>query len=258
MKVALIQMQVIAGNVIENRAHGLALAEEAAQKADVIVLPEIWTIGYALKEIEQWAEEQTGPTITALQLIAKQSQVTIITGSLPYRRDGKIYNGAFVINPAGEIISDYQKVHLFNLMGEQRFFAAGSKRCTFELQHTTGGLTICYDLRFPELFRATTQDGATVIFIPAEWPASRGSHWRTLIQARAIENQIYICAVNCVGQHRENVFYGHSMIVSPNGDIIAEGTGEEAIIYGELDTGMVEQVRKGMSVWQDRRPELYR
>ncbi|WP_312202271.1 carbon-nitrogen family hydrolase [Anaerospora hongkongensis] len=258
MKVALIQMQVTAGDVAGNRARGLAMAREAAQKAEVIVLPEIWTVGYALKNIDQWAEDQAGPTITALQQIAVDAQATIITGSLPYRKDGQIYNGAFVINPAGEIVGDYQKVHLFNLMGEQRFFAPGNKRCTFPLQQTTAGLTICYDLRFPELYRATTQDGATIIFVPAEWPASRGSHWRTLLQARAIENQIYICAVNCVGQHRDNVFYGHSMIISPTGDIIAEGTETEAIIYGEIDIDVVEQVRKSMSVWPDRRPELYR
>lgn len=258
MKIALIQMKVVAGDGTGNRAHGLAMAEKAAQKADVLVLPEIWTIGYALKDVKQWAEDQSGSTLTALQAIARQSQVTIITGSLPYLQGGRIYNGAFVINAAGDIIGDYQKIHLFNLMGEERFFAPGSKRCVFPLQHTTAGLTICYDLRFPELFRSTTLDGATIIFVPAEWPAARGSHWRTLLQARAIENQIYICAVNCVGQHRENVFYGHSMVVSPNGDIIAEGTDSESIVYAEVDVSVVEQVRKGMSVWQDRRPELYR
>lgn len=258
MKIALIQMEVVAGNVPVNREKGLSMAREAASYADVLILPEIWTIGYALRDVAQWAEETTGPTITALQEIARSTQTIIISGSLPYRKDGRVYNSAFVVDQTGRLIADYQKIHLFNLMGEERFFAPGNKRCVFPLDQTKAGLAICYDLRFPELFRSLTMDGANLFFMPAEWPASRGSHWRTLIQARAIENQAFFCAVNCVGQHRENIFYGHSMIVSPNGEILAEAAETETIVYGDVDLSQVEVVRNSMSVWPDRRPDLYR
>ncbi len=258
MKIALIQMEIVAGDVASNRSRGLSMAREAASQADIIVLPEIWTTGYALRDVDQWAEDQTSPTITALQELARHTNTTIISGSIPFRCKERIFNGAFVINRAGEIIADYQKIHLFNLMNEQRFFAAGSKRCVFALQDTTAGLAICYDLRFPELFRSMTMDGAKIIFLPSEWPESRGGHWRILAQARAIENQVYICAVNCVGKHRNNVFYGHSMLIAPNGDIIVEGSGQEAILYGLIDLDQVTIMREQMSVWQDRQPELYR
>ena len=257
MKVALIQMEVVAGDVAVNRACGLRLAREAASQADVVILPEIWTIGYALRNVEEQAENEHGPTLTGLKEIAQTYQITIISGSIPFRKDEKIFNSAFVINPAGELIASYHKTHLFQFMGEERFFAPGLERCIFPLQGTTAGLAICYDLRFPELFRSLTMDGATVIFLPAEWPAARGEHWRTLVQARAIENQVYLCAVNCVGQHRANPFYGHSLLVGPGGDIIANGGEKEAIVYGEIDPGQVGAIRQTMPVWADRRPELY-
>lgn len=258
MKVALIQLEVIAGEVARNREQGLALAKEAAKQADILMLPEIWTTGYALREVGKWAEDINGPTITGLRNIAKEQGITIISGSLPFKRDGKVYNSAFVINGTGEVIADYQKIHLFNLMGEERFFAAGDKRTLFPLSNISAGLAICYDLRFPELFRAMAVDGAKIFFIPAEWPAARGAHWRLLNQTRAVENQVYVCAVNCVGRHRENVFYGHSMVVSPNGEIIVEAGNEEGIFYGDIDLAAIEEVRQAMSVWGDRRPELYK
>lgn len=258
MKVALIQMEVVAGDVAVNRANGLRMAHEAAKQADVVILPEIWTTGYALRNVEEQAENEHGPTLTGLKEIAQTYQTTIISGSIPFCTDEKIFNSAFVINPAGELIACYHKIHLFQFMGEERFFAPGMERCTFPLHGTTAGLAICYDLRFPELFRSLTMDGATMIFLPAEWPAARGEHWRTLVQARAIENQVYLCAVNCAGQHRSHAFYGHSLLVGPGGDIIAEGGAGEEILYGEIDPGQVGAIRQNMPVWKDRRPALYR
>lgn len=258
MKVALIQMEVVAGAVAENRERGLRLARKAASKADVVILPEIWTTGYSLRNVEEWAEDETGSTLTGLKEIAQTFHTTIISGSIPFRQGGKIFNSACVMNQAGELIACYHKIHLFQFMGEERFFAPGWERCTFPVYGATAGLAICYDLRFPELFRSLTMDGASVIFVPAEWPGARGEHWRTLVQARAIENQVYICAVNCVGQHRGNPFYGHSLLVSPGGDILAKGGDGEEIVYGEIDLDQVSAIRQTMPVWADRRPKMYR
>lgn len=257
MKIALIQMTVVAGDAEGNRKRGLALAEEAAGQAEVIVLPEVWTTGYALRQVDTMAEDEKGPTINAIADISRKCGVTVVAGSLPMRRQGKVYNCSIVINPAGEIVARYEKMHLFSMTGEERFFAAGERRSVFKIAGLDAGIAICYELRFPELFRSLTLDGAKVIFMPAEWPAARAEHWRVLNQARAIENQVYICAANCVGEHRGAPFYGHSMLIGPTGELIAEGGSEECIVYGEINAAMVDESRQKMQVWQDRRPEVY-
>lgn len=257
MKIALIQLEVISGNVASNRQRGLALAREAAGQADIVVLPEIWTTGYGLCNIEQDAEDQNGPTFTALRQIAKNSGSLIISGSIPFRKNGKIYNGLVIIDKNGQIIGDYQKIHLFSMFNEEQFFAAGDQRCVFETAGLKAGVAICYDIRFPELLRSLVIEGAQILFVPAEWPTARGMHWRLLNQARAVENQAFVCAVNCVGEHKGSPFYGHSMIIDPNGDIIAEGSEQQEIVYGQIDLTAIDRVRNNMTVWQDRRPEMY-
>lgn len=257
MKIAMVQMKVISGNVAENRMRGLTLAAEAARQADVIVLPEIWTTGYGLRNIQEDAEDETGPTFSGLKKIAVDQGVIIISGSIPLRRDDRIYNGLIVIDRSGKTIADYQKIHLFSLFQEANFFAPGNQRCVFEIDGVAAGTVICYDLRFPELIRAMAIDGMKLLFAPAEWPAARGEHWRLMNQARAVENQIFVCAVNCVGEHKGSPFYGHSLLIDPNGKILAEGSGEEEIIIGEIDLTVLESVRKNMTIWQDRRPEMY-
>ena len=119
------------------------------------------------------------------------------------------------------------------------------------------GASICYDLRFPELYRRLALKGAKVIFVPAEWPEARGDVWRLLLQARAVENQTYICGVNCVGTFKDDTFYGHSMIVAPNGKILVEGGSEEEILRGEIDLGLIENLRKKLNALDDVRPEIF-
>lgn len=203
------------------------------------------------------AEDDNGPTLSGVREVAVRRGVTVVAGSLPLRRDDGIYNKTMVIGPHGQTVAAYEKLHLFTMMGEERFFAAGPSRRSFALGGLPVGLAICYDLRFPELFRALALEGAQVIFLPAEWPAARADHWLTLTRARAIENQLYLCAVNCVGEHRGNPFYGHSLLIGPSGEIVAAGGGEEAIIYGDIDPAVVAATRAGMQVWPDRRPEAY-
>jgi predicted amidohydrolase len=257
MKVAMIQMQVKAGDVQANRQRGLALAREAASLADVLVLPEIWTTGYHLKELDRWAEEEDGPTVNELKEIARAHEVWIVAGSLPVRRVEGVTNTMFVLAPNGTIAAQYDKIHMFSLYGEGRFFQPGAKQTVFPLAGTQAGLAICYDIRFPELFRSLTLAGAEVVFVAAEWPAVRSAHWRLLSQARALENQVFIIAVNCVGEHKGIVFYGHSLLVSPEGEILAEGTDKEEIVLGEVDLAAVGKARQSLTVWQDRRPDLY-
>lgn len=253
----MIQMTVRAGDVAANRSHGLALIDEAAATADAVVLPEIWTTGYALRQVAEMAEDEDGPTLSGVREAAVRHGVTVVAGSLPIRRGGQIYNKAVVIGPDGQTIAAYEKLHRFSMMGEERFFAAGPSRCSFALGDLPAGLAICYDLRFPELFRSLALDGAQIIFLPAEWPTARGEHWLTLTRARAIENQLYLCAVNCVGEHRGSPFFGHSLLIGPSGELVAAGSDEEAIVYGDIDPAAVAAARTDMTVWPDRRPDAY-
>jgi omega-amidase len=257
VKIAMVQMHILAGNVDANRSRGLALADEAAANAAVVVLPEIWTTGYALRHVAELAEDENGPTLTAIREIALRRRATIVAGSLCLRRQGKIYNESVVIGPDGATIANYAKLHLFSMTGEERFFAAGDRRCLFDVGGVRAGLAICYDLRFPELFRALTKDGAQLIFLPSEWPVARSLPWQTLNRARAIENQTYVCAVNCVGEHRGNLFCGQSLLAAPDGEITAAGGAGEEIVFGEIDPAAVAATREAMKVWQDRRPEVY-
>lgn len=255
MKVAMVQMTVAAGEVEKNRLHAIELIRQA-KAADVVVLPEVWTTGYSLRNIEKSAEEPCGPTLSALRQLAQELEITIVAGSMALRMGEKIYNSTVIVEPTG-IVGTYHKMHLFSLFGEERFFAAGKKPGLFTVNGIKAGVAICYELRFPELFRTLAVLGAEVIYLPAEWPAVRSAHWKLFIQARAAESQVYLCAVNCVGDHKGQAFYGHSMLVAPNGEVIAEGGDEEEIIYGEIDLAMVAEVRAGLSVLRDRRPEVY-
>ncbi|MDU4959778.1 MAG: carbon-nitrogen family hydrolase [Sporomusaceae bacterium] len=257
MKVALLQMQITSGAVPVNRRRGLEMVEKAAAQAEVLVLPEIWTTGYQLKDLALWAEEESGYVISELRHIARLKNSWIIAGSMPLRGKAGITNTMLAIAPDGTIAARYDKIHMFSLYGEGRFFQAGSGRSLFSLAGTQTGLAICYDLRFPELFRSLALAGAELVVVAAEWPEARSAHWRLLNQARAIENQLFVVAVNCVGEHKGLRFGGQSLVVAPDGAIVAEGTGQEEIILADLDISLVEKTRQAMSVWQDRRPELY-
>ena len=258
MKIGLIQMEVIPGEASINRRKALAmLAEADRQGCRLVVLPEMWTIGYALNNIGSLAEDMQGESLAVLREFARARGIEVITGSLPIKEDGKIYNNAFALDQSGEIIASYRKIHLFSLLGEERFFNHGDRPALFEMSFGKAGLIICYDLRFPELPRMLAVNGAKALFVPAQWPGVRHDHWRALNIARAIENQMYVLAVNCVGIHKQNVFHGHSLIVDPWGQVLLEGDEREAVLTQEIDWAMVGDVRARMSIFADRRTDVY-
>lgn len=256
MKIALLQMLVLEKNKAANVDRGLRMLEEAAANHDLIVMPEIWTTGYSLGRLQQEAETPDSYVIREIRRIAAQYRCNIIAGSVPMLHDGKIYNTAVTVNRDGDIVSLYDKVHLFGLFNEEDFFAPGNNFQSFLLDGIRCASTICYDLRFPELYRHLTLQGAKIIVCPAEWPESRGDIWRLLAQARAVENNIFILAVNCSGYFKGAPFYGHSMIIAPSGEILAEAGMEEEVISCTIDLADVDRTRQRINALADIRREL--
>ncbi len=261
MNISLIQSYIDAGNPAGNDKRLFEWMEKAMKadpKPDILVLPEMWNTGYALDQIQEIADQDGLKTKAALSSFARKHSVQIIGGSVAEKIGDRVYNTMYVFNREGKQIASYSKIHLFRLMEEEKHLHAGNKAVTFELEEgLIGGALICYDIRFPELSRLLALAGAKVLFVPAEWPHPRLNHWRTLLIARAIENQMYVVACNRVGISGDTSFFGHSMIVDPWGEVIAEGGEEEAIITGKLDASLTDSVRERIPVFEDRRPNLY-
>ncbi|MBP2653439.1 MAG: nitrilase [Firmicutes bacterium] len=261
MKTALIQMNIKLGDVATNQAKADTLMTAGLKEgAKLFVLPELWTTGYKLENIFEFAEPENGPTITMLRHFAISHQVEIIAGSLAEKAGDKIYNTAYTIDRRGEIVAKYRKIHLFGLglMNEKDYLSSGNTQEIFDLSTGKAGLIICYDLRFTELPRALALKGCRTLFVPAQWPAARGQHWLTLTLARAIENQMFVIAVNRVGSDSNTTFFGNSLAVSPWGEILAQGSAsEEQTIIVDIDFSLVDDVRQRIPIFTDRRPECY-
>lgn len=261
MKVAIYQMDILPGDPVGNRKKVAAWAKETteAEKADVLVLPEMWTTAYTLTTLANCADENE-ETLQFLQQLAKQYHVNIIGGSIATKEEEKIYNRALVINRAGECIYQYDKIHLVPMLKEHLFLEGGRTGVeTFELDGVKMGLIICYDLRFPELARSLALDGAEVLFVLAEWPEARAAHWVALQQARAIENQLYVVSSNRVGSYDDVLFAGRSMVINPWGTVISEGSQEnEETLVTSIKQSEVTEARTNVPVFSSRVPSLYK
>lgn len=258
MKVALIQMDIALGRPAENRSRVAALVREAAAGADLVMLPEMWTTGYALPQLAGNLADRDGePTGAFLAGLARDCGVYLV-GSVADERAGRVYNSATVYGPDGQRLAEYAKLHLVPMMDEHLYLAPGTAAGMADLGWVRAGLAICYDLRFPELFRTLALGGAHLLLIPAEWPSQRLTHWRTLLMARAIENQCFVVACNRVGHDGKNAFPGHSMVIDPWGNVLAEGGEGEEILRAEFDPAQVAEIRSRIPVFRDRRPDIYR
>ncbi|WP_397376359.1 carbon-nitrogen family hydrolase [Paenibacillus vietnamensis] len=260
MRLALLQMHIEAGNPEANFAKLSAMLEEAVnggEKPDVILFPEMWNTGYALTEIETLADKEGARTKAFLSAFSQKHGVHIIGGSIAELKDGKVLNTIYVFDREGNVTSDYSKIHLFRLMDEEKYLAAGDKPGKLQLEGEEAGMMICYDIRFPELARKLALGGAKLLFVPAEWPHPRLHHWRTLLTARAIENQMYVVACNRTGESGDTRFFGHSLVLDPWGETVAEAGEEETIVRAEIDLSLVDAVRAKIPVFEDRRPTIY-
>src|SRR5699024_11587242 len=229
---------------------------------DIVVLPEMWTSGYDLENIDKHAAKELEPIKSEIAELAKKYAVNIIAGSIPniVEKDN-VYNTTFYINKSGELVYDYSKMHLVPMLNEPAFLTGGKNSVeTFDLQGEKAGMVISYDLRFPELFRDLALEDAKVIFVVAEWPAERTEHWLTLLKARAIENQCYIVGSNTFGTQRNGTtFAGSSVIINPFGEVLGQGSAdEEEIVETDIDLDYIAQVRKDIPIFKSRRKDMYK
>ncbi len=257
LNISLAQINITLGDVRKNFNTMQEWAVEAARReSHLLVLPELWSTGYALSSAKELASELNKGMFAQVTTVATQNKLSIV-GSILEKRGMEVANSAAFFAPNGRMMGVYRKIHLFRLMEEDKWLQAGSAPLAMDLPWGNTAIAICYDLRFPELFRRYAVDGAKMVIIPAEWPVERVEHWRALLQARAIENQLYIVACNSAGQTGDVTFGGHSMIVDPWGKIVIEGGESPMMLTAEIETDLVDETRRKIPVFEDRRSDLY-
>lgn len=259
MKIALIQMNVIQGEREKNQDQAAQMIAEAANNgAKVVVLPEMWKSGYDFGNLSEHVEAVDGSTASFLAEQAKTYGIYLVGGSFTKQDQGKVYNTSLTFDPNGKLINQYSKLHLIGLMQEDQYLSAGEHYEPFFIGNALASVVICYDLRFPELIRTYALEGASILFVPAQWPVQREAHWLALLRARAIENQMYVAGTNIVGHNENDSFNGKSIIFDPWGEVMAETGSQQQILYGQIDFHLVAKIRREIPVFQDRVPYLYR
>jgi predicted amidohydrolase len=271
MRAAAIQL-----NSTADKGRNLEVAERlvraaAGDGAELVVLPEKWNVLGDSEALHDGAEPLDGPTITAACSWARELGIHLVAGSVPERvaDRAKLFNTSTLIDPDGEVLARYRKIHMFDVdvggvaYRESENEEPGEQIVAVDvgesLRGVTVGMTVCYDLRFPELYRILAVRGATVITIPSAFTFETGKdHWEVLLRARAIENQSFVVAPNQVGEAPPHYrSYGHSMLVDPWGVVLAEASDGECFVAADLDLGAQERIRERLPSLANRRPEAY-
>ncbi|MDA0322157.1 MAG: carbon-nitrogen hydrolase family protein [Verrucomicrobia bacterium] len=235
---------------------------EACKGSDIIVLPEMFVLRASDPEQTEQAETIPGPTTDALAQKARELECWLVAGSIVERVDARRFNSCVVFDRRGRIAGHYRKIHLFDVdikgertIRESNTFSSGSEPMMVNIEGWRCGLAICYDLRFPELFRYYADVGAHLVFIPSNFTDATGrAHWMTLLRARAIENQCYVAAPNQYGKHPhlKVLSHGHSAIIDPWGEILGEAKYSERIVTAELDPARLATVRQSIPALKHR------
>jgi len=257
-------------NSTSDKARNLAAAERlvraaAADGADLVALPEKWNLLAAGEELLAGAEALDGPSLNAAREWARSLGIHLLAGSISERGEGKASNTSVLIGPGGEDLAVYRKIHMFDVDAggvsyrESEHEQAGTEIVTAPVGELIAGLTVCYDLRFPELFRILAVRGAKLIAVPSAFTLATGrDHWEVLLRARAIENQVFVLAPNQVGRaepHYES--FGHSAIVDPWGTVLASAPDGEGFVAADLDLAAQRRTREELPSLANRRPAAY-
>ena len=260
LRVGILQLDVQVGDRKANFSRVNELLRRAfvpSKLPTAIVLPELWDTGYALEKAQALASDEGKETATFLGDLAKKYNTWFIGGSTLAKTSAGIKNRAQVIDPRGELIAYYDKVHRFPLMDEDKYLAPGDRDCIFNWEGFESGCVICYDLRFCEWIRCYALKGIKALFISAEWPAARAKHWDILLKARAIENQMYVISCNRCGSTEKDTFDGGSLVVDPWGEVLLDAGNLEGLWFVDIDISKVDQARSTVPVFKDRVPTLY-
>lgn len=255
IKVLAIQMESAIADKQKNYDKISSLIDKnIASDTDIVILPELWAIGWACDKFGECAETGEGSTIDFLSNLAKKYNINILGGSY-VRKDGdKLYNTCPAINRQGEIIAEYNKNHLFSYYddSENTYITEGSNPIIVDIEGVKIGLSICYDIRFPEIYRAYRKAGADILVNMAAWPLSRKIHWDSLTCARAVENQTYMIALTQTGTlptGAKNL--GHSLIYDYSGNILDEIDIKEGAISAEINLSPMYEFRDKCTVLKD-------
>lgn len=255
--ISLAQMAFEFGNVEANLARAAEwIAEAAAHGSDLVLLPELWASGYDLPNWKKYATALDEGIFSRLSGMAQQHKIAIGCSLLEFR-DKKAFNTFVLFGADGKRLGAYSKIHLFRLLEEEKHLAAGDALEFIEAPWGKTGLTICYDLRFPEIFRSYAVGEVKLILVVAEWPITRIEHWSKLLMARAIENQCFVAAVNKAGESQGVKLGGMSAIIDPWGVPLVEGDDSEALLTAEIDFKEVAKARRFIPVFKDRREDVY-
>jgi deaminated glutathione amidase len=268
IRVACVQLN--AGAVkADNLEKAERLVERAASTgADVVVLPEKWNAFGTAETLRANAEPlDGGASVEAMSEWARRLGVTLVGGSITERREGrdKLSNTFLVFDSSGDIVATYRKIHMFDVdvgghaYRESEAEEPGQETLVCEAEGWRVGLSVCYDLRFPELYRILALGGAELVTVPAAFTLYTGKdHWELLLRARAVENQCYVAAANMWGAHGAGkASYGRSMIVDPWGVVLAQAEDEDAVVAAELDRAHMERIRASLPSLANRRPDAY-
>lgn len=257
MKISLVQVASPAQEPVERRRERVAGMVADAAQADLVVLPELWPGGYfAFGQYENVAEPLDGDTVLAAREWAKRHGIFLHMGSFVERTaGGRLHNTALLIDPSGGIVHAYRKMHVFGYQShEAELLTPGSGVSVTGTSFGAVGATTCYDLRFPETYRALVDAGAEVVIVPAAWPAQRRDHWRLFTSCRAVEEQVLLIACNAAGNQVGVDLGGHSRVVDPWGAVLVEAGVGEGISTCDVDPAIVERVRAEFPVLADRLP----
>lgn len=253
MKIALCQFNIRYEEKEENLARAENFIQQAASdQAAMILFPEMSFTGFSMNT--QLTGEEREETLEAMRKLARREGIAIGFGWVKGKSSAE--NHYTIVDENGEVLEDYVKIHPFSYSGEDSFFVKGSRPGSFVYKGIPFGVSICYDLRFPELYQHLSGE-AHVILVPANWPKRRRLHWRSLLQARAIENQVYMIGINCCGRQGDLYYSGNSGVVSAQGEVLFEIEDREELRIFELNDD-VSSCRMEFPVKADRRPSLYK
>jgi omega-amidase len=256
MKVCAIQLASCwedPGATLDRAARLVVQAKERG--AELACFPEQFATGWS-PHSTRFAEGPDGPMVTALRGLARDHSIHLL-GSYVERHEPLPLNTSIAIDPRGEVVASFSKIHPFSPGGEDLHYDRGDHLATFTAGGVRFGIAICYDLRFAPIFRAYALAGVHCVLVPSAWPCSRIHAWETLVQARAIDNQFYVIGCNPTGTTPVDRYCGHSLSADPVGAVASLGGEGEELIFTDVDPTKVEAARARMPVERDRRPDLY-